>query len=271
MDKQFDPQRPIRLKKICEDIANKYENMQKLLSEKSQEFGYSKDVMLKSGDSFTGITDNPSLSSVEDIFKNQLTLVEEQEKYLDLFTEETRPSYIAYSSTTTAGLTVSAINPGFIPPAFVPPWKTNSEFKRKISKLDKELGKTYRSVWEVFYGTTKSPEKSALSNMRQTYDHFFRILSPDVEVRKSDYFQKKEDEQNPNMVYRSERIMYAAYTKVKDKTMADLLASQVKHILKIYNGLNKMHSEKLLERDNVERALNSMQCILEEWIDALEI
>ena len=107
--------------------------------------------------------------------------------------------------------------------------------------------------------------------MRQSFDHLFRILAPDNEVSNSEFFIPKVGTKDVNQVYRSERIKYAASTRIKDKQVADLLVAHVDQILNIYDQLNKMHTEKKLERSEVQELLTSMQNILDEWIDAIYI
>ena len=44
----------------------------------------------------------------------------------------------------------------------------------RLRNLDENLANTYCSVWEILDGFTRDKERSALWQIRQTYDHLFR-------------------------------------------------------------------------------------------------
>jgi len=271
----MDPQRPKRISDLFKNIAKKCGNIQKKFSEKAQEYGYSKDIFEKTGYKFQNLPDHPILDDVAETLQNHFQIIQEQEKDIFDFLDRTGPSYIAYSTATTASATAATFYTNYPLEALASPpsWTINrhKEYAKKLAKLDKELGKTFESVWEAFHGATKSPEKQALYSMRQTFDHFFRVIAPDDEVRKSPFFKEKVGEKEPQKVYRKEKLEYAANIKIKNKKVAQLLISQSRQILKTYDELNKLHTETALNRDAVREILNAMQSILEEWIDALEI
>jgi hypothetical protein len=77
-------------------------------------------------------------------------------------------------------------------------------YAKKFDKLDAELGKTYLSVWETFYGA-KDSERAAMFVMRQAFDHLLRVLAPEEDVRNSQFFKRKEGS-NPKGVHRNEKI-----------------------------------------------------------------
>lgn len=267
-----DPFRPKRISDLFRGIADKYDSLQKKFSQKAQEFGYSKDISNNAGKNFENIPDDPMLDGVEKILKNQFELIRANELEVDQWMKEFPVESWTFSTASTAGSTamfftsahVESIKP---PDSWTP--ERRKEYIEKFSKLDPELGKTFSGVWETFYGTADSPEKNALYGMRQTFDHFFRILAPDDKVRESEYFKSKIEDKDIGKVYRSERMVFVANTKIKNKKLAELLISKAQHVLNVYEKLNKMHSEKNLNREQVRELLTSMQSILEEWIDAV--
>ncbi len=149
-----------------------------------------------------------------------------------------------------------------------PSWQPDRQelYAYKLENIDSELAKLYRSVWQLFYGGTENAERAALLSMRQLYDHFFEKIAPDEQVRSSPYFTLKEGE-NPNQIYRKERIRYAANEKVKNEEISRILETQADSIVEIYNGLNKLHKRGALKSEEVRRILIAMQTIIEQWLD----
>jgi len=121
----------------------------------------------------------------------------------------------------------------------------------------------------VLYGTRSDPERVALYEMRQTYDHFFACLAPDEEVRKSKYYHEKSGN-DKGKVFREERILYAANKHIKDSEKAKTLIASADHMLEVYNSLNRAHNRGELNKVKAFRSLEEMRTILEDWIDAIE-
>jgi hypothetical protein len=266
MKSDKDRKRPGRITKLCKDIAGKYGELQKKIMGKAKEFGYAKDIFEQTGEKYISIPDDPILGGVEKILEQHFIYIKQQEKDYYSFIGSTSMSGTAFSTASTANTSAILVNVGLNIESLSPPvyWPVDrsKEYSAKLSKLDQELGKMYNS--------TEAPEKNALYAMRQTFDHFFRIVAPDEEVRKSNFFTPKKSQKDENQVHRIERLRYAANTKVKDKKLAALLASQAEQTLEIYDKLNKLHSGEKLGRVQVGEILTSMQSILEGWIDAIK-
>jgi hypothetical protein len=199
--------------------------------------------------------------------------IEEKEKTQEYHTDI---SSIAFILNTSVAATSSFIEPkGELfeihnspnPPSFWPQDK-NEKYAARLEKLDYELARVYRSVRNSFFGNKENPERTALYQMRQAYDHFFDILAPADKVRASEYFKKKADN-DPDKVYRKERLHYAANAKVKDTTWRELLLKQDDYIIGLYDRLNIAHKRSSLERKEVKEILDAMLTILEQWIDAI--
>lgn len=99
------------------------------------------------------------------------------------------------------------------------------EIHTKLSKIDKELASLYSGVREVLYGTRSNPERGAVYLTRQLFDHLFGKLSPDDEVRKSPYWIKKTGEDNPNLVTRKERVLFATNAHINDSDQRETLST----------------------------------------------
>jgi len=138
----------------------------------------------------------------------------------------------------------------------------------RLTKIDPDLGQTFQQVWDSLYGTTAEPERGALYQMRQTFDHFFQVLAPDEEVRQSNFWTPKEGD-NRDQIHRKERIEFAAHQHVKDVLRATTLAASAEQMVDIYQSLNQAHKRGKLQPAKARQALSAMGKILEDWLDAL--
>jgi len=55
-------------------------------------------------------------------------------------------------------------------------------YARRLGQLNPSLGQTYQSAWNAYFAEPHDPGRTALWEMRQTYDHFFDVLAPDDAV-----------------------------------------------------------------------------------------
>ena len=147
-------------------------------------------------------------------------------------------------------------------------YQDENTLSNRLAKIDKPLSETHKGVWSIYYSSKPDKDRMALYQMRQVYDNFFRILSPDKEVRKSIYWHIKEGDK-PNQVYREERIQYAAFTHVKDQERAKTLVASAEYIKDVYDLLNKAHDIKPITSEYAKRALDSMEKIIQQWLDSL--
>jgi hypothetical protein len=131
----------------------------------------------------------------------------------------------------------------------------------RLEKIDVDLAKTYKGVWDALTGIHSDRDRTALYQMRQTYDHFFSILAPDNEVRKSSFWTIKEGDK-PMQITRRERITYAANRHVDDETIRDLLVVNADTILSVYDSLNLAHKRGKFQLIRLTRPLR-------KWIDLL--
>lgn len=120
----------------------------------------------------------------------------------------------------------------------------------------------------MLYGTWSNPERGSLYLIRQVFDHLFGVLEPDDEVEASPYWRPK-DKDELYQVTRAERIEYAANTHSKNKTASKRLIASTKHMLDIYNTLNKAHKRGKLDRSQSRGSLKEMQAIIEDWVQSL--
>lgn len=219
--------------------------------------------------------DEPLLGSAENSLIKFKQFIEAKETSQQFKTDVSSTAYFFGTSTAVTGSVIDPNKKIFEnynipkPPSFWPQHRSET-YAFRLDKLDSELGKVYRSVWNTFFGTIENPERTALYQMRQAYDHFFDILAPDNEVRESKFFKRK-TENNPDKINRKERIHYAANTKIKDNNLRDLLLEQDDYIIELYQRLNIAHKRSSLKRQEAKEILDTMRTMLEQWIDAIEL
>lgn len=273
-NKDQDTEKPKRVQKLVEDLAEICNEKHKYYATKAQEFGYARDVFTDIKDVFIHLPyDEPLLGSAENSLKKFKQFIEAKESSQQFKTDISSTAYFFGTSVTVSG---SIIDPNIKifetynrtkPPSFWPQDRSEN-YASRLDKLNFELGKVYRSVWKTFFGMTENPERAALYQMRQAYDHFFDILAPDNEVRKSKYFKRK-SQGNVDTIHRKERIHYAAHTKVKDNNFRDLLLEQDDYIIELYKRLNMAHKRDSLKREEAKEVLDAMRLMLEQWIDGI--
>lgn len=139
----------------------------------------------------------------------------------------------------------------------------------KLNKIDEELGNLYSGAREVLYATRSDPERGALFYMRQLFDHLFGKLAPDDEVRVSSYWNEKTGTDNPLLVTRRERVIFAANTSISNSEHRDTLSAKAQHVIDVYTTLNMAHKRGKLDQDKAKDALREMFVIVGDWADAL--
>jgi hypothetical protein len=88
------------------------------------------------------------------------------------------------------------------------------------------------------------------------------------EVRKSPYWQQKE-KKSRDKVWRDERIKFAANKHVKDKARRSTLLASSKHMLDVYQALNRAHERGDLNQVKARQALTEMLIFLEDWANSI--
>lgn len=139
----------------------------------------------------------------------------------------------------------------------------------KLSRLSLPLANTYKEIEQVFYATNADNTRAALSMMRQTFDHFFAIVAPDDDVRLSEFWEEKTNEDIPDLVTRREKIRYAIATRIKNQKNAEALTNNIDLIVKSYKVLNRLHERDGLKEDSAKQALSSVKYFLEEFASNL--
>jgi hypothetical protein len=146
----------------------------------------------------------------------------------------------------------------------------HEETREKLNQLDPSLTVTYEEIRQVLYGTRADPHRGALFLLRQSFDHFFEILSPDHLVRESPFWTEKEGD-DPSLVTREERIHFAANQHIKDEASRKTLFDSAIHMTKVYRALNYAHKRGDLDESKALEALREMQVIIETWVLKIDL
>jgi hypothetical protein len=278
----IDDDDPKGLKKIYQNAIDKADDLQHHFAESAKFAGYIKDRLILNKPYWDFITDYPQGNSTVDTtkmsgqlflgsFKRNLEMIEEQiPNQAANLTKLVSSIDSFWANTAILGHVTPDFNNEKVDYHPCPFVHRENDLDRSIrlEKLDPSLAKTYRGVWEAFYGTNSDRERAALFMMRQTFDHLFDTLSPDDKVRKSPIWKEK-DGPKKDLVTRTERIEYAAITHIKDESKRDMLSGSTKMIKNAYDELNKAHKRGDLDPKKAKAAIQAMDKIISDWLDAL--
>jgi hypothetical protein len=262
---------------LTDEVANKLDNLQQHLTERAQEAGYARDLFRSLGGYFESVPNEVMLSNVAEPLRRYCDFISAKESYVGQMSGVDTSAYSTVTIITSGAEAdwavaydtkqVESAATIFQPPMSATPDRTK-EYSELLDKINPSLAKTYRSIWETYYGTTDSKNKNSLYSMRQFYDEFFSILAPDENVRQSQFYELKQGEPE-RKVTRRERLRYAASIHIKDKELAELLMSQDSVMIETYQKLNHLHQRGEVNEALVREALGSMRALLEQWIEAI--
>jgi len=173
---------------------------------------------------------------------------------------------------TTSCSVAGTIVPGYENPLDTPSFLIPDENKTYsiLRKLDISLADTYKGIEQVYYATDADNTRAAISQMRQAFDHFFDAVAPNDKVRQSKYWNPKSKTENPKLVTRRERILYAIGTHVNNKFRASLLSNSLDTIINAYNGLNSLHKRGHVNLRSAKSHLSTVKHFLEEFAASIE-
>ncbi len=189
----------------------------------------------------------------------------------DAFSDFAQITTSVYVTGSTSGSVANYINPNQTPaptiPTFMLPEKNT--ILDVLNKLDPELARTYLEIDQVYYGTNASNVRGALAMARQTFDHFFDILSPNKKVKASQFWKPIKGK-SPDLVTREQRVNYAISAHVKDPIHAATLVSSRINIIKTYKMLNRLHKRGKLNIKSEKQAIFAMKLFIENFARAIE-
>lgn len=272
-----DAARPGRIAEQALDLAAYLQERQRQHAERARDLGYASDSFRELGTFYGSVPDSPLLSHTEQSLVRFKRFVEEREARFDAIKYDLPSIVYATVATSTGTATATAAGTLYDPdlsvpcPVKLPPqWPKDrvERYAAKLERLDPELARVARGVWQSFHGGSETAPRESLAVMRQLFDHFFALVAPDGRVRCSKFFSPKEGN-NPNQVHRDERLRFAA-SLVPDRALSDLLDSQVHEVLGTYEQLNHLHKRGALERLATRETIRAMWAIMERWIDSID-
>jgi hypothetical protein len=282
-DKSQEDVDPGEIDSIFSSVEEKASRLQGLFIDGAQQFGYTKEAVHSVKDFFIGLANaQNSHPEFQPILYSGSSVVDSIGKELDNIEKRITPILpglnnisssvdLFYNTTNTTAGTISMKEIGLSLPEEPPFNKPEQQhYIEKLNKIDPPLSKTYQEIGQVLYGTNSDPRRAALAMMRQTFDHFFEIMAPDEEVRRSIYWKPKKDPLI-NQVTRREKMTYAAYTRIVDKSHAKTIITLFDNILDTYRLLNELHKRGTLSEKQSRSALKTMEKFIETWIDAIDI
>lgn len=266
---------------IIDDIASRLDDLHEKFVESSTNIGYARDAIQsvrpiweRLGNSDTSDPD------ILDLYKTNYQFLQSFRNEVRSYQEMATPFFGLFNNTAgTASVFVSASGStdAFVGniteyspldfPVFLTP-SQHETYTKRFMTFDESLGKTYQEIWEVLYGTRADPERAALYLIRQSFDHLFDKLAPDDEVRRSPFWTLKKGDK-PEQVWREERIQYAASTHIKEKARLETILASSKHMLSVYQALNRAHERKNINRAKARKVLEEMRTFLEDWANAV--
>jgi hypothetical protein len=275
------PENSEKPEEIIDDIASSLDELHKRFVETSANIGYARDAILavrptweRLGNSVT--SDPDALNLYDTNFQFLKSFRDEVHSYQEMATPliglfnntaGTASTFVSASGSTDAFLgSTTEYSPSDFPVFLTP--NQHEIYAKRFMAFDESLGKTYQEIWEVLYGTRADPERAALYLIRQSFDHLFGKLAPDDEVRKSPFWTLK-DGKEPEQVWREERVQYAASTHIKDKARSETISASSRHMLNVYQALNRAHERKNINRAKARKALEEMRTFLEDWANAV--
>jgi len=281
MNKDEEPEDLEKPEEVIDDIVFRLDELHEKFVETSANIGYARDAI----QSVRPVWERLGNSETTD--PDAMYLYKTNYKFLLLFRDEVRayqematPIFGLFNNTAgTASTFVSATGTtdvfignvaDYAPSDFLVFLTPNQHeiYTKRFMAFDEALGKTYQEIWEVLYGTRADPERAALYLIRQSFDHLFDKFAPDDEVRKSPFWTLKKGDK-PEQVWRDEKIQYAAFSHVKDKSRSETILASSKHMLSVYQALNRAHERKNINRAKARQALEEMRSFLEDWANAI--
>jgi hypothetical protein len=193
---------------------------------------------------------------------------------------ENMPQMLGIISGSTAGTAaITSVTQTFVakglvsfppPAATLPPKADAGKVEEALRALDPPLAATYGAIREALFGTRLDPERAALYESRQVFDHLFSILAPDREVRASSYWSPK-TEGDPSKVTRDERLRYAANTHARTPASARSLIASSRHMRNVHDALSRAHTRGVLDPDQARASLREMDVLIGQWIAAIDV
>jgi hypothetical protein len=138
--------------------------------------------------------------------------------------------------------------------------------EENYNRLDKELGKEYKQLMQIEYGTNAEPIRPMMYLARQLFDHTIALLAPDSDI--GTYFKLTDEKAK---ITRRQRLQFIMNVKIKNQAKAQTLLNEVEVIIDTYELLNAAHTRGELNKEKSSNAVKIMLHFLERLINEIEI
>jgi hypothetical protein len=282
-EKSPQPKDQERPEKIIDDMVGALDAIHADLTDAATKVGESKETIQGLREPWKAMGDATTRSpEVAAIYQSGVQALAAQRDRIFGLTREVSPlaqrvDLINLSSDGTASITAvthSFVKSGVLlvspPQPTLPPREETSKIEGLLASLDPPLAASYVAIREALYGTRADPERTALYESRQVFDHLFSILSPDDKVRASPYWKQK-TEPDPNKVTRDERLRYGAMTHARTPVEARSLIASSRHMLNVHDALSRAHTRATLDPNQAKASLTEMDSLIRQWIAAIDV
>lgn len=267
------------IEKVFDEVSDLLDSLHNKLASATEDVGYMRSVVYSSRPTILGLyekaKDEPSIypfiiNSIEHLkgLNNELNkaagFTGRLVSIIDPITDSTGTFAITSGS---AGSLWDIESEAILIPE-PPNRKSRDYYKSRLYELDPSLAKTYEEVWQTYLGTSSEPHRASLFMMRTLFDNFFAKLAPDEEVRGSQFWNRK-DGDDPNQIWRSERISYALNKNIKDDNRREILKAEANNINLLYKAVNSAHNRGALDEEKATKTLMAMDNALKDWLDSL--
>jgi|GEM_PF-853111 hypothetical protein len=279
--KSEEPQNSEKPEEVIDEIVSRLDGVHEKFVEASASIGYARDALRSARADWERLgnsaTTDPEASKLYEAnvhfllsFRDEVRQAQEIAMPAAQLFKNTAGTAVALTSAT--GSTASFFEGGVAystpeVPVFLTP-ELHNQYAQRFAAFDEALGRTYKEIWEALYGTRADPERAALYLIRQAFDQLFDKLAPDDAVRNSAFWTPKVGDR-PDEVWREERIQYAAASHIKDQARSKTVSASSRHMLDVYQALNRAHDRNTINRGKALNALAEMRSILEEWANAV--
>lgn len=268
--------------KLIADIKHRLKQIQQKAAQATKKVGYAHEV-ISAGEPYWQALDDPFKSGqVDEVLASGYDVLQSlhrQVEATDLQSSELLGQVEGIMSNTSmyAGVTAATVSFSGLTLDFDSEhlrklsysFERHDEYQRKLEALDSALSRTFGGIRDAYFGASSDSLRQALFQARQTVDHFFNALIPDdMEVMQQSWWSP-DDPKKPQVISRPQRIRYAAEKHVRDRNQREVLIQGARHMNKVYDALQMLHTRGTLDEARAKDVLFEMLSLIRTWVDSI--
>lgn len=233
---------------LISDIKSRLERIERTIREASQQVGYVSKIVTAGEPYWRALDEEIERGQLDPLTSTSYNFLEsfnEQVRRLERRTRQFDRPVLNLAGTVSIYADVTATDSSLSPLAIDYDrehikrmrysFDVHDDYSIRLADLDPALSKTFNAIKEAYYGQSSDPLRIALSQIRQTFNHFFNLLVPsDSEITKQSWWAPA-NPNKPKDVSRTQRIRFAAQKHVKDRNMRQVLINGADHMNDVYN------------------------------------